>query len=525
VKDSPFKEGWKTMSLRITAILLAVLSPLGLSAADDGSSTVSPANEPQNGVHVQSLDLLNGIDLDGLVFQLSSDRYLSGGSTIFGIRLSNPEFPFSPRLLRRLDDVQINYGTGIRDAAQNLGEFNNPPSLLLYDNTFTSDALLPLIIPAGATVSDATPTVLQADAENCTAACGRCLNPADCPIDVVMAEEEVDSDCGEPGPLRPVAPPQETLVGQLMFGVAGAEAAGFTTTNESCSHAEPPLKAKVEHLLEAAKHLAGAGYEEEAKLFRVEAEAIQKASTRLLMEKRQELERLQREVAELEALTGQYQTIQISCRVLEFQRPVASSSCDSLCPLEAPGIHVLTGAPCSPNAKAAPAPLSSSQLAAMLHALEKQSSGSLKTLAEPVLVTMNGRPATLRSGGEFPILIPVAAEAGGESNAEIEWRNFGVTMQAVPFVLGNGKVRLSLETEVADRDFSTSVNLNGARIPGLTTSRFRSDVETRFGETVAIALNSTPKDGARRSVLVLVTAQQVEPQPEPQHPGFPQFTR
>jgi hypothetical protein len=333
-----------------------------------------------------------------------------------------------------------------------------------------------------------------------------------------MAEDSEEADCGTPSPPAFVPLAQDSLVRLLFSGFTPAEAPSITTTSEACEQAEPPLKAKVEHLLEAAKHLAGAGYEEEAKLFRVEAEAIQKASTRLLAEKRQELERLQREISELEALTGQYQTIQIRCRILEFQRSADGESCNTLQPLQAPGLHVLTGKACGPHAKSTSGPLSAEQLAAMIQTLENDSCGSLKTIAEPVVVTTHGRSATLRSGGEFPILIPVSAEEGDERSAAIEWCNFGVTMQAVPFVLGDGKVRLSLEAEVSDRDFSNATNLHGTMVPGLTTRMVRSDVETRFGETVAIAFNSPSKEGENCSLLVLVTADQVEqPIACPQH--------
>ena len=283
-----------------------------------------------------------------------------------------------------------------------------------------------------------------------------------------------------------------------------------SATIEACQQAEPPLKAKVEHLLEAARHLAGAGYDEEAKIFRVEAEAIQKASHRLLTEKRQELERLQREIAELEALTGQYAMIQIDCRVMEFSVP---SDCDidaNLSSLLQTGFCVMRGRPCSPETATAAQLLGGEQLAAFLHAVENHSCGTLKTLAEPCIVTTNGHPATLRSGGEFPIMIPVSAEAG-EPSAEVQWKNFGLSMEAVPFVLGNGKVRLRLETELSERNLSNAVTLNGNVIPGLTTRRFNNEVEAQFGETVAIACNSVPSDEGVKSLVLLVTVRQVEP--------------
>jgi pilus assembly protein CpaC len=147
----------------------------------------------------------------------------------------------------------------------------------------------------------------------------------------------------------------------------------------------------------------------------------------------------------------------------------------------------------------------------LIDRMEHHPCGTLKTIAKPCLVTTNGRQATLRSGGEFPILIPVAAEEGAPDQAHIDWKNFGLTMQAVPFLLGDGKVRLSLETELSERDFSNPTTVQGSVIPGLTTRRSRTDVEVRFGDTVAITCSTCAKGDEEQSLLVLVTARQVEP--------------
>ena len=50
-----------------------------------------------------------------------------------------------------------------------------------------------------------------------------------------------------------------------------------------------------------------------------------------------------------------------------------------------------------------------------------QTESLLKVLAEPVLVTTSGRPASMLSGGEFPVLVPQGVGA-----TTVEWREFGV---------------------------------------------------------------------------------------------------
>lgn len=106
----------------------------------------------------------------------------------------------------------------------------------------------------------------------------------------------------------------------------------------------------------------------------------------------------------------------------------------------------------------------------------------LKILAEPKLVTTNGRPANMLAGGEFPMPI-----ASGLGTTTIQWREFGVRMEAVPFVLGNGRLRLELQPEVSDRDFSNGVSINGNVIPALTTRRVNTQVEMKFGQTLMLA--------------------------------------
>ncbi|MEX0702742.1 MAG: pilus assembly protein N-terminal domain-containing protein [Planctomycetales bacterium] len=115
-----------------------------------------------------------------------------------------------------------------------------------------------------------------------------------------------------------------------------------------------------------------------------------------------------------------------------------------------------------------------------IEALKEES--LLKILAEPTLNTSNGRPAQMLVGGEFPILVPQSL-----GTVTIEFREFGVRMEAVPHMLGNGRVRLELQPEVSDRDLTNAVTISGITVPGLTTRRVNTSVEMRFGETYVLA--------------------------------------
>lgn len=106
----------------------------------------------------------------------------------------------------------------------------------------------------------------------------------------------------------------------------------------------------------------------------------------------------------------------------------------------------------------------------------------LKILAEPELVTVNGRPADFLSGGEFPVLVPQSL-----GTVSVQYKQFGVQLKFIPYILGQGRLRLEIEPEVSERDNANSITLNGNTIPALTTRRVQTQVEMNFGQTLAIA--------------------------------------
>ena len=108
--------------------------------------------------------------------------------------------------------------------------------------------------------------------------------------------------------------------------------------------------------------------------------------------------------------------------------------------------------------------------------------GLLKSHVTPMIVTHNGRPANFLSGGEMPV--PVAAGLGATG---VEFREFGIQMNAVPYILGNGRVRLEVETIIRDRDFANSVTINGTTTSAFKTNSANTQVEMNFGEALVIA--------------------------------------
>ncbi len=119
----------------------------------------------------------------------------------------------------------------------------------------------------------------------------------------------------------------------------------------------------------------------------------------------------------------------------------------------------------------------------------------VKILAEPEIVVTNGQPAALLSGGEFPIVVPQSL-----GTVSIQYREFGVRMEAVALVLGNGNLRLTLQPEVSDRDDAHGVTINGTTVPALTVRRVNTQVEMKFGQTLMLAglISNTQRTSMRK---------------------------
>lgn len=110
----------------------------------------------------------------------------------------------------------------------------------------------------------------------------------------------------------------------------------------------------------------------------------------------------------------------------------------------------------------------------------------LRTLAEPTLVAMSGEKASFLAGGEFPIPI-ASAGIGGGTQITIEWKEFGVRLNFLPTVLGDGTIRMQVAPEVSDLSDVGAVEVEGFRIPSLLTRRAATTLSMRSGQTFAMA--------------------------------------
>ena len=155
------------------------------------------------------------------------------------------------------------------------------------------------------------------------------------------------------------------------------------------------------------------------------------------------------------------------------------------------GPSSLSNPPASPMSGIISGALSSSDLnmlmmagnsLAMLRML--QTEGSLRELAEPNLIAMDGQEASFLAGGEFPV--PMVQ--GGEKNTvSIIFKEYGVRLNFKPTIIDEDHIRLELEPEVSTIDFANGVKFDGFLIPALKTRRAKTGVELRDGQSFALA--------------------------------------
>ena len=172
-------------------------------------------------------------------------------------------------------------------------------------------------------------------------------------------------------------------------------------------------------------------------------------------------------------------------------------------------------------------------LGAVIRALQQQ--GLLQILAEPNLVTSNGKEASFLVGGEFPV--PVLQGGANAGAVTVQFREFGIRLTFNPQITENGTLKMSVKPEVSTIDLANSVNLSGFTIPALATRRIESTIELGPGQSFVIGgliddranepfsripgLASIPLLGelfksrsinrAKTELLVMVTPEMVQP--------------
>jgi pilus assembly protein CpaC len=122
-------------------------------------------------------------------------------------------------------------------------------------------------------------------------------------------------------------------------------------------------------------------------------------------------------------------------------------------------------------------------LGAFIKALQNET--ILQILAEPTLVTTNGKEAQFLVGGQFPVPI---VQGGATSGAiTVQFKDYGIKLIFTPNITVHSNISIHLKQEVTALDTSNSVVLNGFSIPALTSRTAESTVELGDGQSFVVA--------------------------------------
>jgi pilus assembly protein CpaC len=111
----------------------------------------------------------------------------------------------------------------------------------------------------------------------------------------------------------------------------------------------------------------------------------------------------------------------------------------------------------------------------------------VRLLAEPNLTALSGEEASFLAGGEFPIPIVQGGTGGSAPSITVVFKEFGVLLNFRPLVLGDGTIRLYVSTEASDLSEVGAVEIQGFRIPAITTRRAETTLQLKSGQTFGMA--------------------------------------
>jgi len=122
----------------------------------------------------------------------------------------------------------------------------------------------------------------------------------------------------------------------------------------------------------------------------------------------------------------------------------------------------------------------STNFGALVNAFEQHS--VMRVLAEPTLTAVSGETASFLAGGQFPY--PTSVDDG---NIGFTFRDFGVALEFTPVVIGDGRISLTVATEISELTTEGSLSAGDIQIPGISIRKANTTVELPSGGTMSIA--------------------------------------
>jgi pilus assembly protein CpaC len=186
-------------------------------------------------------------------------------------------------------------------------------------------------------------------------------------------------------------------------------------------------------------------------------------------------------------------------------------------------------------------------LGATIKALEQRN--ILEVLAEPNVLTENGKQASFLAGGQFPYPVVQGGTVGGTTAVTIQFQRFGVLLNFIPTMTPRGTIRLQVAPEVSALDYANGVTISGFTVPGISVRNVNTEVELSEGQSFAIGglldnreteilakipfigdvpilgkfFQSKTKNRSNTELMVIVTPEIVRPIPAGQAVPLPNF--
>ena len=104
----------------------------------------------------------------------------------------------------------------------------------------------------------------------------------------------------------------------------------------------------------------------------------------------------------------------------------------------------------------------------------------LKLTAHPNLMALDGEQANFVVGGESPYITAT------QNAVNISFKEFGTKLGFIPTVLDDQKIRLKMNVEVSELDFSTTVTLQGTTVPTVVKNTHQTVAELGDNETLVV---------------------------------------
>ena len=112
--------------------------------------------------------------------------------------------------------------------------------------------------------------------------------------------------------------------------------------------------------------------------------------------------------------------------------------------------------------------------------------GIVQVLAQPNLVTEDGKEANFLAGGQYPYPVVQGGGAGTPATVTIMFKSYGVALDFIPTITPQNTIRLQVSPSVSALDYTNEVQISGFLVPGITERSVTTEVNLSDGQSFVI---------------------------------------